>query len=130
MIITVNTDGKTPNTANESDIVTIKSKSLKNISLTNMKSSKVTLNKQDDNTYTFTMPAFNINIKANYFFNKKQAFTGNVFYVDTQPLIDYSPIGLVKWTNRTGVGHGTNNYYTLYLPSGVNTSNLQVYFWQ
>ena len=125
--IKVNSDGKIEYTADDGDLVTIKSKRIKNTSLIEMTSDNVKLTKKDD-TYTFTMPAHNINIKAKYLFNKEQSFTGNIFWVDTQPSIDDSPIGLVKWTNRTGRGCRTNDYYTLYLPSGVDINNLPVYF--
>lgn len=77
--IEVSNDGKIEDTADDGDLVNIKSERIKNTSLIEMTSNNVKLTKKDKNTYTFTMPAHNINIKAKYLFNKEQAFTGNIF---------------------------------------------------
>ena len=129
--VTAVADGKKTGTADAGDIVTVTialkdGYSLSAVTVTGKSKTQYEITQTDNYTYTFTMPEEKVTVKAECTFDKTRAFTGNVFWVDTQPSVTDSPIGLIHWTNRTGSSDYTN-IYTLYLPGGVGT-DLPVYF--
>ncbi len=129
--VTAVADGKKTGTADAGDIVTVTialkdGYSLSAVTVTGKSKTQYEITQTDNYTYTFTMPEEKVTVKAECTFDKARAFTGNVFWVDTQPSVTDSPIGLIHWTNRTGSSDYTN-IYTLYLPGGVGT-DLPVYF--
>ena len=129
--VTAVADGKKTGTADARDIVTVTialkdGYSLSAVTVTGKSKTQYEITQTDNYTYTFTMPEEKVTVKAECTFDKASAFTGNVFWVDTQPSVTDSPIGLIHWTNRTGSSDYTN-IYTLYLPGGVGT-DLPVYF--
>lgn len=81
-----------------------------------------------DGTYTFTMPAADVKISADFNIDKTKAYSSaNCLWVDTQPDdVTTSPIALIKWTNKTGSSGTNGNNYVLYLPSGAGPT-LNVY---
>lgn len=130
--VTVSADNRTAGTAYAGDIVTVTVNLNGNYSLDSVtvkgKKTQYEVTEINSSTFTFQMPEEKVTVKANCIFDKSHAFSGSVFWVDTQPSVTDSSLGLVKWTNRTGNGSRTSGIYTLYLPSGVDMSALPVYF--
>ena len=72
----------------------------------------------DNGTYTFTMPAADVEIEASYTVDK-QAYIeaqGDGLWVDVNPDATDSVSTLIKWNNYSGNSHQTDNTYTFYLP--------------
>lgn len=131
-VITAKVDGKTTGTADAGDDVTVTIEledgySLDTVTVTGKSKTQYEIIQTGSNTFMFQMPEEKVTVKADCIFDKSKAFTGNVLWVNTQPDVTDSAIGLVKWTNRTGGSGGTTGIYTLYLPSGADMSNLPVY---
>ena len=133
MNVTAEAVGRTKGRADAGDIVTITTDikdgySLDTVTVTGESGTQYNTNWLFDNIFDFVMPEENVTVTVKYIFDKNSAFTGNVLWVDTQPSVDNSPLGLVKWTNQVGGSGYTDSIYTLYLPGGVDMSNLPVFF--
>lgn len=131
-------DGKTANTADENDVVTVTVTPTDSwYKVAGLKATYTTADDVDqelevtgDNgTYTFTMPAADVEIEASYTVDK-QAYIeaqGDGLWVDVNPDATDSVSTLIKWNNYSGNSHQTDDTYTFYLPKNTDLANARVY---
>ena len=132
--LTAKADGKTENTADAEDTVTVTAVPSKDFFVcTGIKveaddGSEITAN-GSGNTYTFTMPAQNVTITASYAYNKAAYITsaGDGLWVDVNPASNDSVSTLIKWNNYYGAKHAATNPYTFYLPKNAPLNGATVY---
>lgn len=132
--LTAKADGKTENTADAEDTVTVTAVPSKDFFVcTGIKveaddGSEITAN-GSGNTYTFTMPAQNVTITASYAYNKAAYITSAVdgLWVDVNPASNDSVSTLIKWNNYYGAKHAATNPYTFYLPKNAPLNGATVY---
>lgn len=82
------------------------------------------------NIRTFTMPEQNVTAKATFKLNKSayiQSLNEDGLWIDIAPEKYDTTATLIKWNNYTGSNHGTNSYYTFYVPKNVDLSQAQIY---
>lgn len=132
--LTAKADGKTENTADAEDTVTVTAVPSKDFFVcTGIKveaddGSEITAN-GSGNTYTFTMPAQNVTITASYAYNKAAYITsaGDGLWVDVNPASNDTVSTLIKWNNYYGAKHAATNPYTFYLPKNAPLNGATVY---
>ena len=99
--------------------------SLKSLTVTGKSKTVYQTEDRGNGAYAFTMPAEKVTVSAKFDFDKGYAYSGDVFWVDTQPSVTDSPLGLVKWSSYSS--SGSSDYY-LYLPGGTKLNDLHVYY--
>lgn len=132
--LTAKAEGKTENTADAEDTVTVTASPHKDFFVcTGIKveaddGSEIPAS-GSGNTYTFTMPAQNVEITASYEYDKEAYIksAGDGLWVDVNPAANDSVSTLIKWNNYYGAKHATANPYTFYLPKNVSLNGATVY---
>ena len=128
-------EGRTAGRANEGDTVTITGKPaysyfvLDTVTVTGADKTNIKVS-VTGNTRTFTMPAQNVTAKATFKLNKSayiQSLNEYGLWIDVAPDQYDTTATLIKWNNYTGSNHGTNSYYTFYVPKNVDLTNAKVY---
>lgn len=99
--LTIVSSGKESGTADEYDTVYVSvglptGYSLDSITVKGKSKTIYRIEYIRENAYSFVMPGENVTVSASYSFNKSAAFSGDVFWTDTQPLVTDSPMGLVN----------------------------------
>lgn len=127
--------GTTAGTANSGDTVTITGNPVKSyfeldtVTVTGADNSSIQVSGTGD-TRTFTMPAQNVTATATFKLNKPayiQSLKEDGLWIDVAPDKYDTTATLIKWNNYTGNNHGTNSYYTFYVPKNVDLTNAKVY---
>ena len=127
--------GTAAGTANSGDTVTITGNPVKSyfeldtVTVTGEDNSSIPVSGTGD-TRTFTMPAKNVTAKATFKLNKSayiQSLKEDGLWIDVAPDKYDTTATLIKWNNYTGSNHGTNDYYTFYVPKNVDLANAKVY---
>lgn len=127
--------GTTAGTANSGDTVTITVNPVKSyfeldtVTVTGADNLSIPVSGTGD-TRTFTMPAQNVTAKATFKLNKSayiQSLNEDGLWIDVAPDTYDTTATLIKWNNYTGSNHGTNDYYTFYVPKNVVLSNAHIY---
>lgn len=128
-------EGRTAGRANKGDTVTITGKpaysyfELDTVTVTGDDKTNIEVS-VTGNTRTFTMPAQNVTAKATFKLNKSayiQSLNEDGLWIDVAPDQYDTTATLIKWNNYTGSNHGTNSYYTFYVPKNVVLSNAHIY---
>ena len=87
------------------------------------------------NKYTFTMPAQNVTVSANFAINKLnyiKSLNETGLWLDVDPDRTDTISTLIKWSSYKGTNHSTDTnvgqtVYTFYVPKNVDLSNATIY---
>ena len=128
-------EGRTAGRANANDTVKITANpaysyfELDTVTVTGADKTDIKVSGSGD-TRTFTMPAQNVTAKATFKLNKSayiRSLNEDGLWIDVAPDKYDTTATLIKWNNYSGNNHGTNDYYTFYVPKNVDLANAKVY---